>query len=385
MSRTSSRTRTVLAGTLAGLLTVSGLAIAAETIVSTTTTEPSRQLEVLDLSGAPLTELKLRHGIPRPFEVRVTDVDQDPGRSFSVDATMNNLHLFDGSDWSGDHIASEHVDLSFSTNPLAAAGLEVDLSPELLLSTVDSVSCSAVATLRGLSLSSLTALLTDPLCSLLADLHGINLLSLNALTNLLAADLAFDDVAIVGAILDAIDLDGLALAALPLVPGHGTPGSFDVPECATGIGAPFCSATTPTVRQTLRGDSAGVLSTSLADLLDAALGELDLVSATGAGAVASIDDVLAALLASSEPLTDGGGNPLGSTVAQFGQALASYSTANQLAIIDSLLASTLAQLDLDALLHLTGRYSSYPALAVDTTTAPVGGEYQGTLTVTLVE
>ncbi|MEX1164525.1 MAG: hypothetical protein WEB03_13195, partial [Nitriliruptor sp.] len=205
------------------------------------------------------------------------------------------------------------------------------------------------------------------------------------LTGLLAADLAFDDVAIVGSIIDAIDLDSLDLPALPLTPSHGAAGPFTDAECDSGIGAAFCSGTTPTVRQTLRGQGGNDLSTALRAHLEGALAGLDLVSTTGEGALLSLGAAVEGLTMSAVPLTDGLGAPLDGTVADFGQRLGQYSPADQLLIVEQLLSSTLAELGVDDLLHLSGRYSSYPALTVDTSTAPVGGEYQGTLTVTLVE
>lgn len=380
------RSRAVTATTLAMLLAVSGLAVADETLVSTSATDPGRQLQVLDLQGDDLEELRLRNGIARPFEVRVLDTDQDPGNDFTVDATMNNLHLVDGDGYSSDNLSSEHVTLSFATNPLAVSGLAVDLSPDVFLSA-EALSCDTVGGLLGLDLLSITALLTDPLCSLLADLHDLDLLS--PLSDLLQADLEFDEVEVVGAILDAIDLDGLALPALPLVPGTGTAGAFDTADCSTGIGADFageCDGTPPTVRQTLRGDAATEdLSSELEARLQEAIDGLDLISVDGSGALASLDDVLTALNTSDVPLTDGDGVSLDRTVAAFGQALGEYSEADQLLIIEDLLVAVLGELSLDDLLHLTGTYRSYPALTVDTATAPRGGEYEGTLTVTLVE
>jgi hypothetical protein len=377
MSHRSARIRGVTAVTGVLVLGLSTLAAASETTVSTETREPGRQLEVLDLGGAPLEELRLRHRRPEPFEVRVTDTDQDPGSGFTVDTTMNNLHLIDGEGHSADHaIASEHVELSFPGNPLAAAGLSVDLEPRYLLSTTQDIDCSTVGSLLGLDLTDLLA--GDPLCSLLADLHDVGL---GGLTD--DHKMAFAGVELIGALLDAIDLDGLDLPALPLVPGHGDAGAYTDPNCSTGIGAAFCEGTTATARQALRGEAATDLAAELEALLQ------DHLDATaplvGDDGLVSVADVLAALTTSDVPLVDEGGAALGDTVASFGHALQEYDTADQVELLNDLLAAALQDLGLDDLLHLTGRYSSYPALTVDTDGATVGGEYEGTLTVTLIE
>lgn len=374
MQHRSPRTRVVTATTATLLLGLSSLAVASETTVSTAATEPGRQLEVLDLTGEPLNELHLRDGRPQPFEVRVTDTDQAPDNDFTVDTTMNNLHLVSGDGHDGTQaIASEHVELSFPGNPLAAAGVHVDLEPRYLVGSTQDIACSTVD-----GLLTLDSLLGDPLCELLADLHEVDVLGLTT-----DDTMAFDGVALVGDLIDAIDLDDLDLPALPLVPGHGTAGVYDTPECSTGIGSDFCGPTTPTTRQALNGAANDTLTAELESLLQDQLSATDPL--VGPDGLVSVEDVLGALTASDEPLVDSAGDPLGDTVATFGQALGEYDSADQVTLINDLLQATLQDLGLGDLLHLTGRYSSYPALTVDTDSATTSGEYEGTLTVTLIE
>lgn len=369
--------RTLVVTALAALLVLglSSLVAASETTVSTQAVEPGRQLEVLDLAGNDLEHLRLRDGRPQPFEVRVTDTDQGRDDDFTVATTMNNLHLVDGEGHDAERsIASEHVELSFPGNPLAALGVHADLEPRYLLGTAAPVTCSAVDSLLVLGG---TLLGDDPLCELLASLHDLSLVD-----DLDGEALAFDGVEVVRELLEDIDLDSLDLPALPLVPGHGTAGAYEDPDCGSGIGSAFCDGTTPTVRQALRADANDQLVQALEDLLLDAVGDGELVGPDG---LLAVEDVLAALKDSDEPLVDGDGDDLGDTVASFGDALVLYDADDQIELINGLLEGALRELALDDLLHVTGRYSSYPALTVDTGSAPAGGAYEGTLTVTLIE
>ena len=367
MPRVHRRTRVVTATTACLLLGLSGLATASEssTTVSTQASESSRQLEVLDLSGNDLEELRLRHGRPQPFEVRVTDTDQDPENGFHVDTTMNNLHLLDGDTHVGEHLASENVALSFPGNALGAADVDVNLEPRYLVSTAGELTCDT----------------TDLACDLLGTLGGIlSLLGLGSTPD----EVSFEGVELIGSLVDDIDLSSLGLDALPLGIGHGDGGTFDDPECGAGIGASFCDDGAPaaTSLQALRGANDG-LHEDLEALLQELLGDLD-GPLVGDGGVFDLADVLATLSTADDVDLIGDGSVVGE-VSDLGQALLDYTETEQIALINEILEATLVDLGLGDLMELSGRYSSYPALTVHTDSAPAGGEYEGTLVVTLIE
>lgn len=359
--------RWTLPTVLSTALLVAGLMMpaAAETVtVSADIKEPARNLELLDLAGQPLTELSLRDGLASAFETRVTDTNQDPQGSYRVDATMTNLHrVTDTGHSAEDQIPSSAVDLDFARSPRVAEPL-VDLRPTGTLSSTQAITCDAVATTLSLTGTLLDLTSSDPICGLLDDLFTTLSLS--------------DGVHVTGATLDnvlveTVDLSDLAIDALPLVARTGDPGTFTNPNCASGIGAPFCEGTSPTVLQTLRNDAAGTIDAQLRSHLEAQL--------PAAGEI--VTEIVQALQASGADLTDGGGSVVG-TVSDLGDALGEYDDADQLALVQEFIDIAWDQPELADLAHLSGRTSTRPTLMVDTSNA-AGGHYEGTLTVTLIE
>lgn len=81
----------------------------------------------------------------------------------------------------------------------------------------------------------------------------------------------------------------------------GDPGTFTNPNCASGIGAPFCDGTSPTVLQTLRNDAAATIDGQLRSHLEAQL----------PAASEIVTEIVQALQASGADLTDGGGSVAG--------------------------------------------------------------------------
>lgn len=317
----------------------------------------SRQLDVLDLAGNPLTDLGLRPGAPAPFRVRVTDtgvgqLDQ-PRAGFTVQATLNNLYL-DGKADAG-YIPSADVDLSF---PAGGA-----------LSSFGSVTALPRALLSG----SLAA------CTAPADVAGPLGLDLQQPQDLLRATDVCSALSTGASLVDLpVALAEQTLANLEDVPfglAGQTGGPFTDADYLNGIGAGDARGTgagTPLSLLT------GVPSTvSLQDELDAlqtTLRGLPVVSATGAGALVSVSDVVGALLASADAGLAGLGKALGElTPTQVGGLLGGVT-------------ATVADLGLGDLVAATGTYNGVPVLtATPGTTPAVSGTYAGTMTVTLVQ
>lgn len=358
----------------AALVATGGLALSAsadshDPTVTTEVKEPDRNLEVLDLTGQQLDELALRDGQPEAFETRVTDTHQDPNNNYQVDATMNNLHRVTTDGHSADDvIPSSAIDLDFARQPRVVDPI-VDLDPTATLGTVDPISCNLVSETLNLT-GTLTELVSsDPICGLLDDLFGALNLSLSGDDGVTFADATLDNV-----LIEAIDLSDLPIDTLPLAARTGEPGSFTEPECASGIGATFCSNGGATALQTMVVDSH-------ADPLDSAL-ESELVAQLPSE-TETVTNIVQAMQSSNDDLIDESDNVVG-TVGDLGDAIAEYSESEQTTLVTDLIDFSwdTDTLGVDNLTHFSGRNSTRPTLTVDTGDAP-GGEYEGTLTVTL--
>lgn len=373
MTRAVPRTRLVALVALSAVLGVSGLAVsvadADDATVSAETDDPSRELQLLDLTGEPLERLELRDGVPRGFETRVIDRDQSHENDFQVSSKLNNLHRRNdaGDLVADDFIPSGNVDLGYATNPAGALGMEIGADVTTDLSS-QPISCNDVEGL--LSSFSLTG---DPICNLIGDLLGIDL-------TLLDADdtIEFSGVALPMA-LDNVAIDDLDLPQLPLIPGEGDTGAYTDPDCSDGI-ATFCSGTSPTKLHTLRGNPNTELDAVIKDRLKSAAGDGDLVGTDGP---VTVSEVLSAMRESTTALVDSGGAQVG-TVDELADALGQYDSTEQAKLINGLLAATLDSVGLSDIARLQGTHRSFPSLTVDTGDA-IGGNYEGTLTVTLIQ
>lgn len=374
MTRAIPRARLIALVALSAVLAVSGLAVSAadadDATVSAETDDPSRELQLLDLTGEPLQRLELRDGVPRGFETRVIDRDQSYENDFQVSSKLNNLHRVDdaGALIADDFIPSGNVDLGYATNPAGALGMEIGADVTTGLSSTP-ISCNDVEGL--LSSFSLTG---DPICNLIGDLLGLADLSL-----LDSSDtIVFSGVDLPMA-LDHVAIDDLDLPQLPLIPREGDTGAYTTPDCSDGI-ATFCSGTSPTKLHTLRGNPNSELDATLEDRLKSAAGDGDLVGADGP---VTVNEVLSAMRESTTALVDSSGSQVG-TVDELADALGQYDSAEQANLVNGLLDATLDSVGLADLARLQGTHRSFPSLTVDTGGA-VGGNYEGTITVTLIQ
>lgn len=374
MTRAIPRARLIVLVAVSAVLAVSGLAVSAadadDATVSAETDDPSRELQLLDLTGEPLQRLELRDGVPRGFETRVIDRDQSYENDFQVSSKLNNLHRVDdaGNLIADDFIPSGNVDLGYATNPAGALGMEIGADVTTGLSSTP-ISCNEVEGL--LSSFSLTG---DPICNLIGDLLGIadsSLLDSSDTVEFAGVDLPMA--------LDNVAIDDLDLPQLPLIPREGDTGAYTNPDCSDGI-ATFCSGTSPTKLHTLRGNPNTELDATLEDRLKSAAGDGDLVGANGP---VTVSEVLSAMRESTTALVDSSGTQVG-TVDELADALGQYDSAEQANLVNGLLDATLDSVGLADLARLQGTHRSFPSLTVDTGGA-VGGNYEGTLTVTLIQ
>lgn len=364
------RTAAVATAALLAVAT-SGLAVAQESVpVTTELGVGTRVLEVTDLAGSDLTGLALTPGRASAFRVAVRDTSAltvDPNfalEGYDVESSLTNLYASTGAstyDFT-DSIPSGEVTLGSATSPLDVQDMLAQLDPDYLLDTTTAITCDAIAAELGLNV---VDILTTPTCTLLATLTG------SALT--------FTDVPLAGSVLTDIDLASLAAAQLPLVPtgGQDAGSKYTAPDCLNGIGAldvaGCTSASSGTELTMLSATPATSITTQLDALLAGAV-PVTLASLDGSGAKASLQDVLDALANSGI-----------SDVSSFATRLASdFTQAQQLEVVNSLMAATLAPLGLDDIVGYGALAAGFPTLRVDPLTA-TDGVYAGTLTVRLVE
>ncbi|MBC7679747.1 MAG: hypothetical protein H7233_12285 [Pseudorhodobacter sp.] len=357
------RTRRLTVGVAAaGCLAASALPALAEPATSgspgsavvTATVAPagSRQLSLLDLTGAPLTTLALRPGVPSPFRVRVQDTGVDQLTSatsgFTVNSVLNNLYL-DG-DKTKSFIPSADVALGFPTGGAQNATGSLAALPRTVLSG-SLASCTSLV-------STLTSLTTLNLAS------GAGLSLCNALGSGLAVPAT--------TVLTSTEKTLANLAAVPFtLAGQGS-GAYTTADTTTGIGAAASGGVSGTARTMLTGVPAisTALQTQLNALTTQVTGLANVVSPTGAGAQTNLETVIGTFL--TKPAT-----------AQLGSALAGL-TPQQASDIVNLLTSTVQPLGLGDI-TAAGTYNSFPVLTATPSNNPAGGAYRGTLTVTLVQ
>ena len=377
---TRARASTVATVLAALLLSTTGLVLADEmreglSVGTEVRDYGGRNFEVTDVSGRPFDEeyvFSLQPGVPRTFRTAVTDevleIVDLANQGFTVYAEMNNLYRHDEGavDYNAERIPSSAIDVSYATDPLRLAGLLADIKPEILLETVDGgISCSIIDDIDGIDLSGTASSL--PLVGSLLD----------ACNDLLEGTLTFDDVPLAEVLVEALDLSDVTLATLPLVPDTGDDGPFTNADYSHGIGGndeatDVPEGHTPTAIDLLVGEPATSIA-ALDPLLAALFDGLDLVSEDGDGAVASVQDVINALLSSGD-----------AEIEALGEILNDLGLADQVTVINELLDYVVQPLGLDDLDALSGQYWSLPRLTVDPDGVPAG-TYKGTLTVTFID
>jgi len=333
------------------------------TTVTTTTGGPgTRQLKVLDMSGAPLNNLALQPSVPQAFHVAVTDAAvSDLTQGFTVSAVMNNLYGNSGATTThaaGTYVPSSAVTVNMpTTGALSVFGAGLDALPNVVGSgTIPS--CTTLASQTGLTDIITTA---TALCGVAGPL-------LSPLT--VAATTAVSTVT--GTLSGISDLTKVPFALSDTVPVGG--GAFTNADYTSGIGAADTTgasgAPAPTSYTLLKGLPVG----SLTNIINA-LGlpsSLPLVSADGTGAYTTVAAFESALQAT--------GN---ATLQALVTDLAPLTGDQQAAVLNHLtgtLSTTLANLS-----NELGTYNSFPMLSVTPPAGTPADTYSGTMTVTMVQ
>lgn len=311
----------------------------------------TRQLQLLDLAGNPLTDLSLRPGAPAPFRVRVVDTGvgalTDPKTAFSVSATLNNLYA-DGAP-SGAFIPSGDVRVSFPASGAVDAVGSLTAVPRVVL----------YGTLGGC---------TDP-----TGLLGVvtDLLQATRLCTALNDGVVLDGLEVLSSTTTALN----SVADVPFALAGQTGGAFTAADFVNGIGR-------TDTRGTGTGTAVPLLSgtpslTSLVDelnALEAQVAALPVLSSTGVGSKVSVSAVVGSLLTSPD-----------AELATLGSALSAL-LPSQVQTLLSIVTGVVQDIGLGDITSTTGSYSAVPVLTATPTTAPAaGGTYSGTMTVTLVQ
>lgn len=332
------------------------------TTVSLVTTGPgTRQLDLLDLTGQPLTSLPLRPGVPQAFRVRVADNQiTDLTTGFTVSAVMSNLYRSDGAGghvWT-DRIPSTDVRIAYPTNPFSALGISYDALPKVQVSGT-LPNCTTLTALLGTDVTTLT---NTGLCSIVGTLSGSYTLP-TAIT--------------VPSVLDAL-VSGAVRAPYDVTGNES--GDFPTPSYAVGIGAAAVGNDPDAVanqagapRAVMVGTFTGI-SNLLADInavLSGLTSGLADVSPTGSGAYTTLAGTLTAM-------SNQGQSALSNAIAALPTPAQQVTLLSQLAF--SLVTPTVAELTKEV-----GGYNAFPMLEVDPTGAVSTGTYEGTLTVTMVQ
>lgn len=381
---------------MCALIATTALAAPALAEPTVTTTEPSetsvniastgagtRQLEVLTLTGEPLSVLDMAPGAPSPFRVRVTDegvgqLAADDGTifqnaGFTVQAVMNNLYPITTSHPTGNpdadsFIPAEDIDITFGNGALTSNGTVAALLDGALLG---SLTCDQIEATLGVNILTLLTSL-DLTEALLGDL-------LDGVCDALGSGL---DLGVSGVPLSSsLEKVSEAVDALPFALGGQSPFSF-VADYESGVGAGDDVRVTrdadgratgvtrepKTLLSAQPSETAG--AGTLGDMATDASG-LPLVS--GTAGLATLQDVVASLAAAGH----------GALAAALSD-LAEHDLAKALQIVN-LLDGVVSAVGLDDVTDVTGQYNSFPIMKIDPSGPVADGTYSGTMTVTLIQ
>jgi hypothetical protein len=337
------------------------------TTVTTTTGGPgTRQLQVLDMSGTPLSNLSLQPSVPQAFHVAVTDAAvTDLANGFTVSAVMNNLYGSSGATTThaaGTYVPSSAVTVNMPTSgALSVFGAGLDDLPGVVVAAGQSIpSCTSLATTDAI----LANIVTE--AAALCGVGGPLLTSLTLGTAVTAVSTVTKSLSGVA------DLTKVPFALSDTVPVGG--GAFTDADYTSGIGAADTTgasgAPAPTSYTLLKGVPVSDLTNILSALgLPAGL---PLVSTDGTGADTTVAAFESALQATGD-----------ATLQTLVTDLAPLSGAEQVDLLNHLtgtLSTTLANLS-----NEVGTYNSFPTLTVAPPAGQPADTYSGTMTVTMVQ
>lgn len=330
--------------------TVSG-SPTSSTVSLTTSGTGTRQLQLLDLAGKPLTDLSLRPGAPAPFRVSVVDTGvgalTDPKTAFTVNATLNNLYADGKAD--GAFIPSGDVKVSFPASGALDAVGSLTAVPRVVLGGALG-GCTNAASLLTVVNDLLKA---TKLCTALND--GV----------------ALDGLEVVSSTTQQLQ----SIADVPFALAGQTGGPFTAADHVNGIGKADSRGTgAGTAVPLLTGTPSVASLVDELNALEATVAGLPVLSETGVGSQVSVSSVVAALLTSSN-----------AELATLGSALSALLPSQVQAALSGVTA-TVQDLGLGDITSTTGVYSSVPVLTATPKAVPAaGGTYSGTMTVTLVQ
>jgi hypothetical protein len=369
---------------LVGVLAATAAPAFADSVtVNASTTSASRQLKVLDMAGQPLSAVTLSPGHGQPFQVQVVDSgfhNLTSSNGFSVSATMNNLYKVTGTNTYdyGTSIPSSDLSIDYQTNPIRA------FNP--VASALGSVTIGGVlptcSTTAGVStVVGLPNLMTDILTA--NPLNGASLVT--SLCNELTSPVTVANagpVALPSA--TSVSLTSLLPSDLPFNLGSSLGTDYDkgpfthADYSAGSIGAsdsaaPGTWASVVTAHKLITGKAGltSALSSAVTSALQGAINGLPLSSASGAGAVLPVASVISAV------------NNLGGTFATLAGTLSQIPAADATALLNKL-TGTLGTPSLSDLSNVGQTSASLPIITYSGVTSVPTGNYQGTMTVTLV-
>ena len=371
-----SRAKVTAGVAVAATIAVAGPAFAATptgsgspsgTTVTTTTGGPgTRQLQVLDMSGAPLSKLALQPSVPQAFHVAVTDAAvTDLATGFTVSAVMNNLYGGSGATTThanGTYVPSSAVTVNMpSTGALSVFGAGLDDLPSVIVAAGQTIpSCASLAT----SDTILANIVTE--ASALCGVGGPLLTSLTLSSAVSALSTVTKSLS------GVTDLSLVPFALSDTVPVGG--GAFTNADYTSGIGAGDTTGASGAPAPTSYTLLKGLPVSSLTNIINA-LGlpnGLPLVSGNGAGAYTTLTAFESALQAT--------GN---ATLQALVTDLAPLSAAEQIDLLNHLtgtLSTTLSNLT-----NEVGTFNSFPTLKVAPPAGQPADTYSGTMTVTMVQ
>lgn len=360
------------------------------TVVSTAqAASGTRMLYVQNLDGSDLQSMSLAPGVPSAFRVSVVDsgLAALSNAGFTVNSVLNNLYQVNGSGYTfGTFIPSQDVSVNDPTATLNALGVGLTDVPTLnVAGAIDS--CSTLATNSTLIslLGAVSALSPDvALADLAPALCGTSGVLLSGLT---IGSGSGDPIPTLTDVSDSLTATVSNLSALSQLPfsvaaDTATSTAYNPADFSNGIGkgqGPGGAATVGGSQQLLAGSP--VLSSGLLSALGMpADGTVENSLFSGITTATDIENALQALATTNTTAA-----ALLSGLQQLDISLGGGSAGTQgvdqvLGSLTGTVNNTLANLSAES-----GTYTAIPSLTVSPPTGTKAGQYQGTLTVTMVQ